>query len=212
MRRIAALALALRRRRVAGAGLDPDRQLHLGDRRLEVARDVDRERLQRRDIERVQPALAPHLAAGGDELACVRVEPAACSVRSPPPIRVANGGEGSGVGGGAIEKRSPPTPNPSPPPTLNAKRFGGGRGTDRARCAGVLKPRDAPLNSTSDGKNPASVLPAPVGAISSTERPARAFASSSSWCARGSQPRCANQRANGSGSVTASGRSRTVTR
>ena len=58
VRRIAALALPLRRRRVAGAGLDPDRQLHLGDRRFEVARDVDGERLQRRDIERVQPALA----------------------------------------------------------------------------------------------------------------------------------------------------------
>lgn len=35
-------------------------------------------------------------------------------------------------------------------------------------------------NSTSVGKNPASVLPAPVGAISSAERSARAFASSSS--------------------------------
>ena len=52
--RIAALARALRDRRVAGAGLDPDRQAHLGDRRFEVARDVDRERLQRRDVERVQ--------------------------------------------------------------------------------------------------------------------------------------------------------------
>jgi hypothetical protein len=34
-------------------------------------------------------------------------------------------------------------------------------------------------NSTKLGKNPASVLPPPVGAISSTERPALAFASSS---------------------------------
>ena len=54
--RIAALALALRGRRIAGAGLDPDRQPHLGDRLLEIARDVDRERLQRRDVERVQAA------------------------------------------------------------------------------------------------------------------------------------------------------------
>ena len=69
VRRVAALALALRGRRVAGAGLDADRQPHLGDRRLEVARDVDRERLQRRDVERVQPALAAHVAAGGDETA-----------------------------------------------------------------------------------------------------------------------------------------------
>src|SRR6476660_6626376 len=58
---------------------------------------------------------------------------------------------------------------------------------------------DCWLNSTRLGKNPASVLPAPVGAISSTERPARAFANSSSWCARGIQPRLANQRAKGSG-------------
>src|SRR5581483_1287436 len=59
VRRIAALALAFRGRRVAGAGLDADRQPHLGDRLLEIARDVDRQRLQRRDVERVQPALAP---------------------------------------------------------------------------------------------------------------------------------------------------------
>ena len=52
--RIVALALALRRRRVAGAGLDADGQAHLGDRALQVALDVDRERLQRRDVERVQ--------------------------------------------------------------------------------------------------------------------------------------------------------------
>ena len=68
VRRIAALALALRGRRVAGARLDADRQLHLGDRRFEVARDVDRERLQRRDVERVQALRAADAAAGGDEL------------------------------------------------------------------------------------------------------------------------------------------------
>ncbi len=56
VRRIAALTRALRHRRVAGAGLDPDRQTHFGDRRFEIARDVDRERLQRRDVERVQAA------------------------------------------------------------------------------------------------------------------------------------------------------------
>ena len=42
-------------RRVAGAGLDADRQAHLLDRADQVALNVDRERLQRRDIERVQP-------------------------------------------------------------------------------------------------------------------------------------------------------------
>ena len=65
VRRIAALALALCSRGVAGAGLDADRQPHFRDRRFQIARNVDRERLQRRDVERVQAALAPHLAADG---------------------------------------------------------------------------------------------------------------------------------------------------
>jgi hypothetical protein len=65
-------------------------------------------------------------------------------------------------------------------------------------------------NSTRVGKKPASVLPAPVGATSSTERPARAFSSSSSWCARGCQPRLANQRAKVWGKGEARGRLGTV--
>ena len=67
VRRIAPLPLPPRHRRVAGAGLDLDRQAHLGDRRLQIARDVDRERLQRRDVEGVEAAGALHAAAGGDE-------------------------------------------------------------------------------------------------------------------------------------------------
>ena len=90
--------------------------------RFEVARDVDRQRLERRDVERVQTAFAADVAAGGDELA-----------------------------------RRPRLQS-----ILCAPFFA---------CA---------LSSTRLGKNPASVLPAPVGAISSTERPARAFARSSS--------------------------------
>ena len=69
LRRIAALALALRGRGVAGAGLDADRQPHLGDRRFEIARDVDRERLERRDVKRMQPAVATKVAAGGNQVA-----------------------------------------------------------------------------------------------------------------------------------------------
>ena len=103
--RIAALALALRDRRVAGAGLDADRQPHLGDRPLEIARDVDRERLQRRDVERVQAAVR----------------------RIPRPVET---------------------------------QLAGLRAAERA------------ASSTSVGRKPASVLPAPVGAISSAERPA----------------------------------------
>jgi hypothetical protein len=43
LRRVAALPLALRGGRVAGAGLDPDWQSHLGNWPLQVACDVDRE-------------------------------------------------------------------------------------------------------------------------------------------------------------------------
>ena len=168
-RRIAALALALRGRRVAGARLDADRQPHLRNRRFEIARDVDGERLERRDVERVQPAVAAHVAA---------------EWRSALLLLPSLGG-GDGGGGGAGRAARPERPAP-PSPT------GGGR---------------TALNSTRLGRKPASVLPPPVGAISSTERPACAFARSSSWCARGVQPRLANQRER-SGRIAA--RSRTV--
>ncbi len=58
VRRVVALALPPRLRRIAGAGLDADRQAHLRDRRFKVAADIDRKRLQRRQIERVQARLA----------------------------------------------------------------------------------------------------------------------------------------------------------
>ena len=45
-------------RSIAGAGLDADRQPHLGDRRHQVALHVDRQRLQRRDVEGVQVGAA----------------------------------------------------------------------------------------------------------------------------------------------------------
>ena len=40
--------------RVAGAGLHRDRQTHLGDRRFQIARHIHRQRLERRDVERVR--------------------------------------------------------------------------------------------------------------------------------------------------------------
>ena len=69
LRRLHPLARLAVRRRVAGAGLDPDRKPHLLDRADEVALDVDRERLQRRDVERVQPfaRLLRELADGRQE-------------------------------------------------------------------------------------------------------------------------------------------------
>ena len=191
--RIAALTLAFRGGGIAGARLDADRQLHLRHRLLEVARNVDRQRLQRRDVERMQSALAADAAAGGDESA-------ACDIGVSNWVRwrrLVPSPLGGGTGGGW---RNPVCGHPPPHSSPHRRE-----GADRASGEVVL-------NSTRLGKNPASVLPAPVGAISSTERPARAFASSSSWCARGTQPRLENQRTNGSGSVAMSARSRTVTR
>src|SRR5207248_9983212 len=92
---------------------------------------------------------------------------------SPPPARAARGGKGSGAGGLSTRASArsetaepPPTPDPSPP-------LRGRRGAERV--AG-----DGEDSSTRVGKNPASVLPAPVGAISSADRASRAFASSAS--------------------------------
>lgn len=68
--RPADLAGALVGRRVARAGLDPHGQSHLGDGRVEVAGDVDRQRLQRRDVEGVEPGrlqlLRPTLREGDE--------------------------------------------------------------------------------------------------------------------------------------------------
>ena len=63
LRRIAALALTLRGRGVAGPRLDADRQPHLGDRGFQIARDIDRERLERRNVKRMQPAFAMQVPA-----------------------------------------------------------------------------------------------------------------------------------------------------
>src|SRR6185437_2625595 len=51
------------------------------------------------------------------------------------------------------------------------------------------------------GRNPAKVLPPPVGAISSAWRPARAFSTMANWCALGAQPRVSNHAANPGGRV-----------
>ncbi len=53
IRRVQLLALTLGIRRVAGAVLDRDRQAHFGDGLRQVALDIDGQRLQRRDVERV---------------------------------------------------------------------------------------------------------------------------------------------------------------
>src|SRR5437764_231746 len=51
------------------------------------------------------------------------------------------------------------------------------------------------------GRNPASVLPAPVAATSSALRPLRARSSISSWWRRGCQPLESNQRSTTSGTT-----------
>ncbi len=74
-------------RRVAGARLNADGQAHLGDRAEQVALHVDRQRLQRRDVERVQPVgrLLDQFDEAGQE-ACQRLARAGGSdeQRAPP--------------------------------------------------------------------------------------------------------------------------------
>jgi hypothetical protein len=55
LRRSDPLACLAVGRRVSCAGLDPDRQTHLLDRADQVALNVDGKRLERRDVEGVQP-------------------------------------------------------------------------------------------------------------------------------------------------------------
>ena len=69
IRRIAPLPLPPRHRRIAGAGFHLDRQPHLGDRRFEIAGDIDRQRLQRRDIEGME-ALAGRATCSRHEAGC----------------------------------------------------------------------------------------------------------------------------------------------
>src|SRR3569832_2028202 len=61
------------------------------------------------------------------------------------------------------------------------------------------------VNSTKDGRKPASVLPPPVGAISRTERPCSAKTNKTSRSAHSAQPRDANQRWNTSGNSASFG-------
>ena len=68
-----------------------------------------------------------------------------------------------------------------------------------ARCRACAGPPPAAAwrsqSATRLGRKPASVLPAPVGAISSVERRSATCRSSASWCSRGCQPRALNQAA-----------------
>ena len=75
----------------------------------------------------------------------------------------------------SLAERPPPMFAAAPCPSLVRGRDETGPGKEA-----VSGPQVAVLNSTRVGRNSASVLPAPVGAISSTERPARVFAKSSS--------------------------------
>ena len=133
LRRIAALALALRARRIAGARLDADRQPHLGNRRFQIARDIDGERFERRNVKRVQPALAADAAAGGDTR---RV-----ALLLPSPLWGGVGGGGREVG--RKRRRLRVTSRP-PTPTLPHK---GGGSRSRKRRGTRLELHSTPPGS-----------------------------------------------------------------
>ncbi len=141
LRRLCALPGADGGRGVAGAGLDPDRQCHLGNRCHEVARDVDRQRLQRRDVERVQagPGGRRPIAAGqvdearqeaGERLAGAGRRDQQASSGRPSPVRAAPAG-GHAVPSRAwrTRRRTPPAavmpPLPSRPRHCGLQPFAG---------------------------------------------------------------------------------------
>ncbi|MEY9167365.1 hypothetical protein ABIE78_005484 [Sinorhizobium fredii] len=67
--RVQLLALPLALWRIASAVLDPHRQAHFADRLRQIALDIDGERLERRNIERVdadEGGAGPDLAAPRD--------------------------------------------------------------------------------------------------------------------------------------------------
>ena len=162
VRRIAPLPLPPRHRRVAGAGLDLDRQPHLGDRRLQVARDIDRERLQRRDVERVQAAAPLHAAPGGDE-AGREESPRHALFRRLSPLpprakRVVGRGRGWGVLQQAQRQHGHESPRRHPPPPTPPHRFAGeGR---RARRGSERRADRDPRRSRSIPPASAEIPPA----------------------------------------------------
>jgi hypothetical protein len=76
MRRVGALAGALGRAGVAGPVLDPDLQTQIGYRPGEVTGDVRRQRLQGRDVERMQPRRRIHQIDEAGQEARQRLAPA----------------------------------------------------------------------------------------------------------------------------------------
>ena len=70
-----ALALALGRRRNAGPRFHADIETHLADRVFEIARNVDRQRLERRHIERMQALSAIVLSSLSDGRKLAKVLP-----------------------------------------------------------------------------------------------------------------------------------------
>ena len=127
LRRLHPLPRLAVRGRVAGAGLDPDRQAHLLDRADQVALHVDRERLQRRDVERVQP-----LARALRQLADRRQEP----------------GERLARAGRRDQQRASPRPRqlqhfelvPARPPALGFKPVIGPAREARSELVGPVAP------------------------------------------------------------------------
>ncbi len=65
VRRLFPLPRPPRRRRIARPRLRLDGQAHLADRHFEIARDVRRQRLQRRNVKRMQPGPLPRLLRFG---------------------------------------------------------------------------------------------------------------------------------------------------
>ena len=179
VRRLDPLALAARDAGVAGARLGLDRQAHLGDRRHQVAFDVDRQGLQRRDVEGVDAGAAA--LRGGRSASSIRLGRNPARVL-PPPV-------------GAISRASrPPSAfsdhgelmRPAAPAAAREPRGEGRRRSSHGRrppsiagaiaCSRSVSPRTG-LGRVVDASSPAldlaAALAAPPGGVAGAGRRGR---------------------------------------
>src|SRR5690349_18865463 len=101
---IPALALALGCGRIAGARFEPDIQTHLAHRTLQVARNVDRKRLQRRYVQSVQTLRARQRTSGRPQVTQPYIAPAQLNERRQKPRK------GLAAAGRRDQQRGPPCP------------------------------------------------------------------------------------------------------
>ncbi len=172
VRRRGTLALALGDRGVAGARLDREPQRQVGGGDAQVALDVDGQRLERRDVERVQP-LARSIAAprrrrparrgsAGNRPASCRRRSARSAARPRRPVRQ----RATGAGAGEAASRAPRTSRRSAraaSPVLRRRRERGAK--SRGSIARATQPSPAWRCAVTQVESAASFMMNGVGSM-----------------------------------------------